>query len=209
MNHLERSIIMLALLFEVGSASAMAAPSVMPKEQAAHFCQLFLYDGNNIMPLSHHARRLMKSDTHLQSTDSCVLTPEQMFTSYILYQENWRSLRLFPHNEGGTISWYAPADDIPESIGEEHKKYIHEVMPRLKAEVQAGHWQTVDAYIDKMIEYQCRFSGNGTSTATISAKPIYVIAFFFLINLVLYLFIRNFAPQKEEINESVSYTDRI
>ena len=200
---------MLALLFVVGSASVMAESSVMPKEQAAHFCRLFIHDGNNIMPLGHHARRLMKPDSRQLSNDSCQLTPEQMFASYIMYHDNWRSLRIFPHYERGAVSWYAPADEIPESVGEEHRKYIREVIPRLKAEVQAGNWQAVDAYIDKMIEYQCRFSSDSFPTAATSAKPIYVIAFFFLINLVLYLFIRTFAAKLRKIDESVSYTDRI
>lgn len=181
---------MLALLLSVGSASVMADPPIIPKAQAARFCQLFLYDGHNIMPLSHHARRLMKPNSRLLPADSSQLTSEQMFATYVLYQDNWRSLRLFPHlATDGTVSWYAPADNIPESVGEEHQKYIREVLPRLKAEVQAGHWQAVDAYIDKMIEYQCQFGGKSCNT---SGNP----TLFLIIGALLllgYLFFRTFA----------------
>ena len=40
----------------------------------------------------------------------------------------------------------------------EHQKYIHDVFSHLNNEVQAGRWQNVDLFIDKMIQYQCTFS---------------------------------------------------
>ena len=123
----------------------------IPQAQAKHFCQLMLNDETGIYPLGYHARRI------LSSNDS--LTAEQQFTSFIFYGNNWQSLRLFPHTEAdGTVTWYAPAEQLPASMGKEHQKYIREVMPRLQQEMEAGNWQTVDAYIDRMITYQCRFS---------------------------------------------------
>ena len=105
------------------------------------------------MPLSTHARRVVKP------TDS--LTCEQIFVGLLLSDDNWQSLRLFPHlQDDGTVVWYAPADELPASLDADHRKYIREVFPRLNAEVQAGNWSTVDAYIDRMIEYQCQFGGS-------------------------------------------------
>ena len=125
--------------------------TTVPQAQAKHFCQLMLSDESGLYPLGIHARRI------LSSTDS--LTAEQQFTSFVFYQDNWQSLRLFPHAaEDGSVTWYAAADALPASLGVEHQKYIREVLPRLQREMEAGHWQTVDSCLDRMITYQVRFS---------------------------------------------------
>lgn len=145
---------MLALLL-VGPASLTVAARTMPKQQAAHFCRLLIYDGNEVCPLSIHAHRLAVED------DS--LTAEQLMTSFIFHKDNWQTLRIFPHKaDDGTISWYAPSDKLPPFIDSEHQKYIREVLPRLRHEIEAGQWEAVDAYIDRMIQYQCQFGGSHT-----------------------------------------------
>ena len=98
-----------------------------------------------------------------------------------------QALRVFPHNAGEPFSlnpssfiphtssfspqpsavvWYAPTDKLPSSVGEEHRKYISEVFTRLNGEVQTGQWATVDAYIARMIAYQCKYS------STTETRPI-------------------------------------
>ena len=159
---------MLALLLTIGSVSLSSAPVVMPREQARHFCQLLIDDGNSISPLSVHARRLM--------TQNDSLTSEQQFTAYLFQQQNWQLLRIFPHfSDDGTINWYAPADKLPVSLSTEHQKYIHEVLPRLQQEMTAGHWETVDAYIDRMLQYQCKF---GSSDSRQQPQSIAIILIF-------------------------------
>lgn len=146
-------ILMLALLLTIGPASLLSAPVVLPREQATHFCQLLINDGNSVSPLSVHARRLMVPN------DS--LTAEQLFTAYLFQQDNWQMLRIFPHlADDGTVNWYAPADELTASLDTEHQKYIREVLPRLQQEIMAGHWETVDACIDRMIQYQCQFGSS-------------------------------------------------
>ena len=125
---------------------------------ARHFCRLLLNYGTTISPLSYHALRL------LAPNDS--RTVEQQFMSYVFYENNWQSLRLFPNRQAdGTVDWFAPADKLPASIGLEHRKYIREVFPRMQKEIEAGNWNTVDAYIDRMLEYQCTF---GSTTPSIN-----------------------------------------
>ena len=68
-----------------------------------------------------------------------------------------QTLRIFPHVQGREAVWYAPTDNLPTSIDAEHRKYISEVFDRLNAAVHASNWSLVDAFIDKMIQYQCRF----------------------------------------------------
>lgn len=156
-------VLMLALL-TAGSASLTGR--TLPKEQAAHFCQLLIEDGNGPSPLRIHALRLATEEN-----DS--LTAEQLMTTFLFHRDNWQTLRIFPHTAAdGTIHWYAPSDNLPATIGEEHQKYIREVLPRLQREIEAGQWKTVDAYIDKMIQYQCEFGGStaksGPSSGTLA-----------------------------------------
>jgi len=201
-----RHILTLTLLLFVRSASANFSTFTydlsLPKAQATHFCQLFLYDGETIMPMSAHARKLMKA------TDS--LTAEQLFTSFVFYQDNWQSLRIFPHVAAdGTVAWYSPADllvDAPSntslfthhsSLSSEHQKYIREVLPRLRQEIIAGNWQTVDAYIDRMIQYQCRFGSEYHSEPVPgqSKTPLFFIILAIFLAVSLFLHLRRNNPQ--------------
>jgi len=144
------------------SLFTMAKPLVLPEKQAEHFCQLFVSYDSSVSTLSLRAHRMMQPD------DS--LSVEQIFAGYVLLADGWQTMRLFPHQKNGVVSWYSATDELPASIDSEHQKYIREVFPRLIAEVQAGHWSTVDAYIDRMIQYQCQFGGS-----RLSSKPSFAI----------------------------------
>ena len=72
-----------------------------------------------------------------------------------------QTLRLFPHVMKRHVTWYAPTDLLPASIGSEHQKYIREVFSRLNALIQTGNWKSVDTFIDRMIRYQCQFGSLG------------------------------------------------
>ena len=147
---------------------------VMPREQATHFCCLLMNDGESIMPLSVHARRV------LEPSDS--LSSEQLFVDFLMREDNWQTLRLFPHRQDdGNVVWYAPAEALPASMDAEHQKYIREVFPRLVTEIRAGHWSTVDAYIDRMIQYQCQFGGTQYPSRSSSAAVIGIIFLIFVL----------------------------
>ncbi len=178
---------MLTLLFYAGSVSAIVTETI-PKAQAEHFCQLLINDGNSIAPLSYHAR------SNMTQTDS--LTAKQLFAGFIFFQDNWKTMRFFPHaGEDGTVTWYAPTDLLPSTLSSEHQKYIHEVFPRLSNEIQAANWEAVDAYIEKMIEYQCKYGG-GEAANTIEPSHLIGMIVLFLIGLVVIsFFIRNFAAK--------------
>ena len=163
---------MLALLFIAGSASLSASPLVIPQKQAAHFCQLFVAENSSLSTLSRQAHQVIS-----QPDDS--LSVEQIFAGYILLADGWQTMRLFPHQENGVVSWYSANDELPASIDAEHQKYIREVFPRLVAEVQLGHWQTVDAYIDRMIQYQCQFGGSKLPPRPSSVAIIGIFLLFF------------------------------
>ena len=174
-----------------GSASLSAAPLVIPQKQAAHFCQLFISNNSSVSTLSMQAHRMIKPD------DS--LSVEQIFAGYVLLADGWQTMRLFPHQENGVISWYSATDELPVSIGSEHQKYIREVFPRLVAEVQAGDWKTVDAYIDRMIQYQTQFGGQKLPVHPSSAAIIGIFLPFpaLMFATKLRVIRRTFAASKE------------
>ena len=171
----------LLVLLIAGPHCVFAKPLVLPQAQAAHFCQLFVADGSSVSTLAYHARKTIQSD------DS--LSVEQIFAGYVLLADGWQTMRLFPHLEDGVVSWYSATDELPASIDSEHQKYIREVFPRLVAEVQTGDWETVDAYIDRMIQYQCQFGGQKLPPRPSSAAIIGIFLLFFagfLIKNLLY-----------------------
>ena len=164
-------------LFTFLPFSLSAAPLVIPQQQAAHFCQLFVAENSSLSTLSRRAYQMIS-----QPDDS--LSVEQILAGYVLLADGWLTMRLFPHQEKGTVSWYSATDELPASIDSEHQKYIHEVFPRLVAEVQAGHWETVDAYIDRMIQYQCQFGGSKLPTQPSSAIIIGIFFLFFALAIL-------------------------
>lgn len=177
MKQLIRTSIILVLLVTAGPVFA-SNPRVLPQKQAAHFCRLLVNDGDgHIYPLSIYAHRLtmlLYHDDHYG-----VYSAEQVFTGLIFFYDDWQqermpfsngqgrmlmeelhsgqTLRLFPHVTQKKTTWYAPTDLLPASLDTEHQKYIREVFSRLNALVQSGNWKSVDSFIDRMIQYQCRF----------------------------------------------------
>ena len=148
-------------------------------------------DGGSLSPLSVHAR------TAIQPDDS--LSVEQIFAGYVLLADGWQTMRLFPHQEDGVVSWYSATETLPASMSSEHQKYIREVFPRLVAEVQAGHWATVDAYIDRMIQYQCQFGGRELPPRPLSAAIIGIFLLFFCEYWIIF---RTFASYDDRYSRS-------
>jgi hypothetical protein len=190
-NSLFRYCFVLALLLMVGSASVSASRLIMPRQQAEHFCQLMLDDGTGASPLYYHARRMM------QAEDS--LSVEQLFASFILQDDNWQGMRFFPHQEGRGVVWYSAADKLPATINAEHRKYILEVFPRLIAQVEAGDWKTVDAYIEKMVQYQCQFGGSQVKSPVSSAQLTVIAAIFLAILLVSRFLLLPLHPKRRQL----------
>ena len=181
---------MLALLV-AGPHSVFSKPLVLPQAQAERFCQLLVSDGGSLSPLSVHAR------TSIQPDDS--LSVEQIFAGYVLLADGWQTMRLFPHQEDGVVSWYSATETLPASMSSEHQKYIREVFPRLVAEVQLGHWSTVDAYIDRMIQYQCQFGGRELPPRPLSAAIIGIFLLFFCEYWIIF---RTFASYDDRYSRS-------
>lgn len=179
--------VLLALLF-AGSAHLLAMPRTMPQAQASRFCRLLFNDGTgNVHLLNTYAQNLVSMLCGQPRYGD--YTAEQVFTGLIFYFDDWMrepiimeadaerqrlvyelcsgsTLRIFPHKSSAAadaVNWYTPTERLPENIDAEHRRYIQEVFTRLNAEVKAEHWETVDAYIDSMIKYQCQFGGTPPS----------------------------------------------
>lgn len=209
-----RYALLLALLL-AGSVSLHAAPKTLPREVARHFCQLLVNDGEGrIYPLSMYANHLTM--LLYDGTEYDGLTAEQVLTGLIFYYDDWislpassrealtlaqelhtgQTLRVFPHLSEGQVTWFAPTDPLPESIGPEHRKYMQELFSRLNGEVQEGNWQAVDAYVDKMIEYQCKFGGSKPAKAAVPSHLVWMIALFLMILPVSRLFFVPLSPKR-------------
>ena len=187
----------LLALFIAGPHCVSAAPLVIPQAQAEHFCQLLISDGGSLSPLSVHARKAIQAD------DS--LSIEQIFSGFVLLADGWQTMRIFPHQQGGEVVWYSATDDLPASMSAEHQKYIREVFPRLIAEVQAGHWKTVDEYVDKMLQYQCQFGGNVASEPVSSSFLVVVVLIFMVLILVSRFLCLSLHPKERNNYESENY----
>ena len=151
------SILYAATVALVVSAAEPQSLSKLPGATAAHFCQLLVRDNTGtVQSLNSYIRR-QPSD----ASDS--LSAAQSFCTYIFNYGGWQSLRIFPHaNTNGTITWHAADERLPDDIDSEHQKYIHDVFPRLIAEIEAENWSQVDAYIDRMLKYQTTFASDQT-----------------------------------------------
>ena len=149
------SILYAATVALVVSAAEPQSLSTLPRATAAHFCQLLVRDNTGtVQSLNSYIRR-QPSD----ASDS--LSAAQSFCTYIFNYGGWQSLRIFPHaNTNGTITWHAADERLPDDIDSEHQKYIHDVFPRLIAEIEAENWSQVDAYIDRMLKYQTTFASD-------------------------------------------------
>ena len=72
----------------------------------------------------------------------------------------------------GSASLYAAPQVIPQAQAAHFCQL-------LIAEVQTGHWSTVDAYVERMIQYQCQFGGSNLSPRPSSAAIIGIFFLFF------------------------------
>ena len=141
----------------------------MEQAAAKHFCQLFVCSNEgNITTLN----------TYIRQQPSVVddsLTVEQMFTSYVFDYDGWQTLKVFPHRSAnGTVVWYAAGDPLPNDMDVEHQKYIQQVFPHLQQEIEHKNWPVVNAYIDRMIQYQTTF-GASPDTTGLSSIPSYFL----------------------------------
>ena len=161
------SILYAATVALVVSAAESQSLSTLPQATAVHFCQLLVYDntGNVIQSLNSYIHR-----QPIDTSDS--LSAAQSFCTYIFNYDGWQSLRIFPHTRAnGIITWHAAEEQLPDDMESEHQKYIHDVFPRLIAEIEAENWSQVDAYIDRMLKYQTTFASLHNTTQESHPMP--------------------------------------
>ena len=187
-------------------AGGEAYEPFFPPSQAAHFCQLFIDDGGgHLYTLSTYAQHLVTILCGQPAYGD--LTAEQVFTGLVFFFDDWAqqpllhqadpavltvlqelhsgaTLRIFPHQSVEGVVWYAPTDQLPVNVGAEHRRYMQEVFCRLNGEVQAANWAAVDAYVDRMLQYQCRF-GAVSAAPSAPASPYFVPAIVALIAALL------------------------
>lgn len=100
-------------------------------------------------------------------------------------------LKVFPVTRGGRTQWYAPTDNIADTlVGDAERAYIANVFSLLNAEVHAGRTANVDQILDKMLAYQEKNAGSSLPSdaqvkaeRTLNGVPFATILF--MVNLAL------------------------
>ncbi len=185
----------LCLLF----GSVTAAPRVLPQETAERFGRLYMVYNERVCPVQTYALDFTKKLYGRRSYQG--MTAEQVLTGFIFYYDDWTKeplkqdkkpmkmmekqtlvtqlhqgtpLRLFPYTDNGVTTWYAPTGTLPETMNAEHQKYMRDVFTRLNGEVQAGRFDVVNQYLDKMLEYQQTFGRRSLpSPLRVEAERLY------------------------------------
>ena len=100
-------------------------------------------------------------------------------------------LKVFPVTRGGMTQWYAPTDNIADTlVGDAERAYIANVFSLLNEEVHAGRTANVDLILGKMLAYQDKNAGSSLPSGaqvkaerTLNAVPFATILF--MVNLAL------------------------
>ena len=176
-----------------------AAPRALPAETAERFGRLFVVYNERICPMQTYAldfTRKLYGKRHYQD-----YTAEQVLTGFIFFYDDWvhvplkqetkpmkmdekqmlilqlhqgTPLKIFPYAEQDKITWYAPTSPLPDTMDEEHQQYMRDVFSLLNGEIQAGHYDIANQYLDKMLEYQKTFGQRSLpSPLRVKAERIY------------------------------------
>ncbi|HIW44681.1 MAG TPA: cytochrome c biogenesis protein CcsA [Candidatus Prevotella stercoripullorum] len=100
-------------------------------------------------------------------------------------------LKVFPVTRGGRTQWYAPTDNIADTlVGDAERAYIANVFSLLNEEVHAGRTANVDLILGKMLAYQEKNAGSSLpSDAQVKAeRALNAVPFatiLFMVNLAL------------------------
>ena len=100
-------------------------------------------------------------------------------------------LKVFPFQpKGGALSWYAPADQLPESMEPERQKYIHDIFSVLYQHALVGHNSQVLEGIRKMRAYQVTYGAASIppsyrSTAERIYNKVPFATILFMVNLTM------------------------
>ncbi len=84
-------------------------------------------------------------------------------------------LKVFPFTSNGNTKWYAPTDNITDSlIDKDHRTYMQNVFSLVYQEVLAGNYAHVDQILEKMGKYQVVNGGTSLPSQTsVKAERIY------------------------------------
>ncbi|MBR1448531.1 MAG: cytochrome c biogenesis protein CcsA [Prevotella sp.] len=85
------------------------------------------------------------------------------------------TLKVFPHTADDRTTWYAPTDEVDTlSVPADDRLYMGTFFMLLYEEIEAGHYDTVDRYLDKMLAYQQQNGGTSIPSDTrLQAERLY------------------------------------
>lgn len=70
-------------------------------------------------------------------------------------------LKVFPHTAGGTTTWYAPTDNMPDTtVDPARRQFMQNVFSLIYQEALSGNMASVGNIADKMLRYQYKNGGS-------------------------------------------------
>ena len=196
-RQLLRKAAVLLLLCSVSSqtmaANGTAGPQVLPQETADRFARLFVVYNDRVCPMETYALDFTKKLCGKRSYGD--YTAAQVLTGFVFFYDDWKNdpittlgkhpdqsqilieslhsglpLKIFPYQS----TWYAPTSTLPDTMDIEHQKYIRDVFTRLNGEVQAGHYDRANQYLDRLLQYQQTFGRRMLPTESrVEAEHLY------------------------------------
>lgn len=108
-----------------------------------------------------------------------------------------KPLKMFPVNAGKNVAWYAPTDNVPDSLAPgEERAFIANVLTLFRHEVEQGDIARANQILDKILKYQRQGGGSTLPSETrwqaerlYNCIPFATLLFMFNLGVGLFLFV--------------------
>ena len=176
-----KAVLLLAFI-TIGCAIPMQAankPNTLPKESADKMGQMYVMYKGRVCPMQTLAKDFttkMCGKARYQG-----LTPEQVFSGWIFYPEEWKMadvikdneeklqlvnmlhsgqfLKMFPHSDSlQNITWYAQNDSLPSDITDNESLFIRKQTLLCQEYVANGDFDALNELFDKTKIYQEKYA---------------------------------------------------
>ena len=176
-----KAVLLLAFI-TIGCAIPMQAankPNTLPKESADKMGQMYVMYKGRVCPMQTLAKDFttkMCGKARYQG-----LTPEQVFSGWIFYPEEWKMadvikdneeklqlvnmlhsgqfLKMFPHSDSlQNITWYAQNDSLPANIADNESLFIRKQTLLCQEYVANGDFDALNELFDKTKIYQEKYA---------------------------------------------------
>lgn len=99
-------------------------------------------------------------------------------------------LKMFPYTHEYSTKWYAPTENLPQTIPADNRHFIANIFSYLYQEIKSGHQESASEIIEKLKHYQEKYgAGSMPTPKQVRAERIYnsipFATILFMVNLTL------------------------